>query len=256
MNGKVVSGASNCVPRRGYLCLEAEGSECHFRNLRIQELPSSHPPASEIATADDGFKSLYTGVDLSGWKVEPGHVGHWQAKDWMLDYDGHCTAMNRMLCSTKDYGDFVLMVDWRFTRQPKPRMGPEILPDGNYATNKDGTPKLVEIHSTGAIVLRGRSKAKADEGWTEMPLGAGIRMWWVGPPNFPHLVSVPVSQINVAQIRPVQPRQPRVRHHPRRPRATCWGTEFVQPIHAVSDPGRGEDRMDAVSRRRTRPFAA
>src|SRR5882762_6361313 len=41
VNGKVVSGGSNCVPRKGFICLESEGSECHFRNIRIHELPSS-----------------------------------------------------------------------------------------------------------------------------------------------------------------------------------------------------------------------
>src|SRR6516225_2692544 len=34
VNGKEVSGASHCVPRKGYICLESEGSECHFRNIR------------------------------------------------------------------------------------------------------------------------------------------------------------------------------------------------------------------------------
>src|SRR5258706_43618 len=49
VNGKVVSGGSECKPRKGYLCLESEGSECHFRNLRIKELPSSNPSADEVA---------------------------------------------------------------------------------------------------------------------------------------------------------------------------------------------------------------
>ena len=60
----------------------------HFRNIRIQELPSSNPPATEVAALDQGFVSLYTGIDLSGWRQEPGHQDHWQAKDWILDYDG------------------------------------------------------------------------------------------------------------------------------------------------------------------------
>ena len=88
VNGKIVSGGSECKPRKGYICLESEGSEAHFRNIRIQELPSLNPPASEVAPLDQGFLSLYTGVDLSRWKQEPGHQGHWQPKDWILDYDG------------------------------------------------------------------------------------------------------------------------------------------------------------------------
>ncbi|MCG8307303.1 MAG: DUF1080 domain-containing protein [Cytophagales bacterium] len=40
VNGKFVNGISNSTQRRGYLCLEAEGAEIRFRNLRLVELPS------------------------------------------------------------------------------------------------------------------------------------------------------------------------------------------------------------------------
>lgn len=39
VNGKEVSGGSNCSTRTGYLCLEAEGSPIEFRHIRIRELP-------------------------------------------------------------------------------------------------------------------------------------------------------------------------------------------------------------------------
>jgi Domain of Unknown Function (DUF1080) len=39
VNGEEVSGGSGAQPRRGYLCLEAEGSPVEFRNIRIRELP-------------------------------------------------------------------------------------------------------------------------------------------------------------------------------------------------------------------------
>lgn len=39
INGKFVNGISQSSVRKGYLCLEAEGSEIHFRNIRIMELP-------------------------------------------------------------------------------------------------------------------------------------------------------------------------------------------------------------------------
>ena len=39
VNGREVSGVRSCRPRKGYLALESEGAECHFRNLRIRELP-------------------------------------------------------------------------------------------------------------------------------------------------------------------------------------------------------------------------
>ncbi len=39
VNGKFVNGISNATKRKGYLCLESEGAEIHFRNMRIMELP-------------------------------------------------------------------------------------------------------------------------------------------------------------------------------------------------------------------------
>lgn len=43
VNGTFVNGLSHSTKRRGYLCLEAEGAEIHFKNLRILELPPSAP---------------------------------------------------------------------------------------------------------------------------------------------------------------------------------------------------------------------
>src|SRR5262249_19843951 len=67
VNGKVVSGLRGCKPRKGYLALESEGSECHFRNLKIKELPWSHAKPDETADLARGHQSLYSGLDLSGW---------------------------------------------------------------------------------------------------------------------------------------------------------------------------------------------
>jgi len=39
VNGKFVNGISQVQWKKGYLCLESEGAEIHFRNLKIMELP-------------------------------------------------------------------------------------------------------------------------------------------------------------------------------------------------------------------------
>ena len=39
INGKFVNGISQSSVKKGYLCLESEGAEIHFRNIRILELP-------------------------------------------------------------------------------------------------------------------------------------------------------------------------------------------------------------------------
>ncbi|MGE5193049.1 MAG: DUF1080 domain-containing protein [Deltaproteobacteria bacterium] len=173
VNGKVVSGGSECRPRKGYLCLESEGSECHFRNIRIRELPSSNPPAEEVAEVEQGFKSLYTGVDLSGWKDVPGHKNHWKPADWILDYDGKSEAEDKNLWSEKEYGNFILMCDWRLNGTPQKVKRPVILPNGEYALNGDGTPKELEVDDAGdsGIFLRGSSKSQVNI-WC-WPAGSG-----------------------------------------------------------------------------------
>jgi hypothetical protein len=40
INGKFVNGVSKATQRKGYLCLESEGAEIHFRNIKILELPA------------------------------------------------------------------------------------------------------------------------------------------------------------------------------------------------------------------------
>jgi hypothetical protein len=113
VNGKVVSGGSKCNPRKGYICLESEGSECHFKNMRIKELPSSNPPQSETAQSNQGFVSLYNGLNLAGWKTIGGNAANWQAKDWILNYDAKAESPIGEIQTDKMFGDYVLLVDWR-----------------------------------------------------------------------------------------------------------------------------------------------
>lgn len=39
VNGKFVNGIAKSTQRKGYLCLESEGAEIHFRNIKLMELP-------------------------------------------------------------------------------------------------------------------------------------------------------------------------------------------------------------------------
>jgi hypothetical protein len=113
VNGKEVSGISECRPRKGYLALESEGAECHFRNLKIKELPSTHPKPDEVAEEAKGFVNLYTGLDLSGWKADAGHQQHWRPNDSVLRCDGGGEAKDKDLWSAKEYGDFEMIADFR-----------------------------------------------------------------------------------------------------------------------------------------------
>jgi hypothetical protein len=48
VNGKFVNGVSKASIRKGYLCLESEGAEIHFRNIRILELPPGNTAAGIV----------------------------------------------------------------------------------------------------------------------------------------------------------------------------------------------------------------
>jgi hypothetical protein len=49
VNGKFVNGISRSTQKKGYLCLESEGAEIHFRNLKIIELPSGITSPEQVA---------------------------------------------------------------------------------------------------------------------------------------------------------------------------------------------------------------
>jgi hypothetical protein len=173
VNDKLVTQGSECSPRKGYICLESEGSPVEFRTLKIQELPGDPLPDEHVAEADQGFVSLYDGIGLSGWRVHDGLVGHWQPRDWVLAYDGQATGDDRHLWSEASFGDFQLIVDWRWpgaATQTSPQ--PVILPSGEYARNDDGTQRQIEVPvADSGIYLRGSEKAQVNI-W-QWPIGSG-----------------------------------------------------------------------------------
>ena len=173
VNGKVVTRGSQLKPRKGYICLESEGSEVHFRNIRIRELPGSNPPADEVAKKEQGFRSLYNGLDLRGFKQAKGHQGHWRAKNWILDYDGKSEARDKNLWTQEEFGNFTLIVDWRLPAEPQMKDVPVILPDGSQATDSNGKGLTASVPVAGdsGIYLRGSSKSQINI-WN-WPVGSG-----------------------------------------------------------------------------------
>ena len=169
VNGKEVSGGSEFNYRKGYICLESEGSPAEFRNIRIKELPTTKPSPDETAPIAEGFRPLYTGVDLTRWQVEPGQEKHWLAKDWILEFDGK----GETLWTEQEFGNFVFICDWRWTAEPVKRQQPVILPDGEEAKDEEGNVKTIEVLDAGdsGIYLRGSDKSQVNI-WC-WPVGSG-----------------------------------------------------------------------------------
>jgi hypothetical protein len=81
--------------------------------------------------------------------------------------------MDKNLVTEKDYGDFELICDWRWTAKPVKRNRPVILPSGEVALGSDGKTKEVEVDDAGdsGIYLRGFRKAEVNI-WC-WPIGSG-----------------------------------------------------------------------------------
>jgi len=117
VNGKVVTTGTNASPRKGYICLESEGSPVEFRNLRLRELPpvNALPPAL-IANSDEHFRPLYNGLNLEGWS-EPTGPSAWKPNDWTLIGSPTHGAGIRTVDPVGD-GEFIF--DWRWTDAKAP----------------------------------------------------------------------------------------------------------------------------------------
>src|SRR5688572_3603336 len=49
VNGKFVNGIARSSQKKGYFCLESEGGEIHFRNIKVLELPPGITTAEQTA---------------------------------------------------------------------------------------------------------------------------------------------------------------------------------------------------------------
>lgn len=167
VGGDLVGRALYSSLRKGYIALKSDGAPVRFRNIAIRELPSSDPSADQVAAGDQGFKSIYNGLDLSEhWDLAPGHRGHWTSEDWLINYDGESEEERKSLWSKKEYDDFILMADMRFTGTAVMAESPVVLPDGNNLKNGDGSDKMVVVPYAGdtGIYVRGSSKNQVNMG--------------------------------------------------------------------------------------------
>lgn len=121
-----------------------------------------------------GFTALFNGKDLSGWKVPAGDGGHWRVVDGVIDYDAESQAGgDKSLWSEREFGDFVLRLDWRIKDTPYINPNVHIVrPDGSSKRDASGKPVLMAVaDSDSGVYLRGESKAQVNIwGW---PVGSG-----------------------------------------------------------------------------------
>jgi len=151
------------------------------------------------AGADEGFVPLFNGKDLSGWKVPAGDNGHWKVVDGVIDYDARSEAAgDKSLWTEKEYGDFVLRVEWRIKETPYVNPGvPIILPDGTHKKGPDGEDVRMAVpDSDSGIYLRGQSKAQVNI-WC-WPVGSGEVYGYRTDPKMPAEVKAGVTPRTIA----------------------------------------------------------
>ncbi len=131
---------------------------------------------SEAELAQHGFVSIFDGQSLSGWKVEPWHVGHWVPEDGIIDYDGkasHKRFRENSLWTEKEYGDLQMYVEWRLPAEPKLKPHPIVLFNGDFLRDDTGqriTRPRPDAGDSG-ILLRGTPRCQANI-WSQ-ELGSG-----------------------------------------------------------------------------------
>jgi len=125
------------------------------------------------AGPEKGFKSLFNGKDLSGWKVPEGDNGHWKVVDGVIDYDAQSEAKGeKHLWSEGEFGDFQLKIDWRIKRTTGFYDVPYVLPDGTTVKDEKGKNLTHPMpNADSGIYLRGTGKAQLNI-WC-WPIGSG-----------------------------------------------------------------------------------
>jgi len=135
---------------------------------------SARPRKEVDNKAPKGFTSLFNGRDFTGWKVPEGDGGHWKVIDGVIDYDAESESKSdKNLWTAREFGDFVLRVDWRIKETPyiNPRV-PYILPDGTHAKDINGKEiKMSFPDSDSGVFLRGAGKNQVNI-WC-WPIGSG-----------------------------------------------------------------------------------
>ncbi|MCR4415925.1 MAG: DUF1080 domain-containing protein [Thermoguttaceae bacterium] len=169
------------------------------RALCVLALGAMLPGTVRTAPAADneppeGFVSLFNGKDFSGWKVPEGDGGHWKVVDGAIDYDAQSEAKgDKSLWSQREFGDFVLRVDWRIKETPyvNPRVF-YILPDGTHARDIHGKEHRFALpDSDSGVMLRGSGKNQVNI-WC-WPIGSGEFYGYRTDPKMPPEVRAAVT---------------------------------------------------------------
>lgn len=180
VNGKVVTRSADATHLKGYICLEAENVECFYRNIRIKELPASPPPPDRVARPAFPFRSLFNGLDFSGWNYPESLEGRWsvdgnnfiQLAD-AADQPPRVKGAEINLVTEEEFRNFVLVADWLLPMEPEERAQSTFTEDGLFVRDPVGEKVLAIFPFAGdsGIYLRGAAIGQVNI-WSQ-PMGSG-----------------------------------------------------------------------------------
>ena len=126
----------------------------------------------------EGFRPLFNGKDLAGWKIPKGDNGHWKVVDGVIDYDAQSEARGQKnLWTEESFGDFALHIEWRLKRTTGLYAMPTILPDGSYKKDAEGKViKKLQPNADSGVFVRGTGRSQINI-WC-WPAGSG-ELWSV-----------------------------------------------------------------------------
>jgi len=137
--------------RAGHIAFLGHGDPVAFRNIRVLEFP---PTANEEGVKTAGFTQIFDGNSLTGWKHTP-DTTNWTAHNGILKHTGRPGTI-KDLWTEKEYGDMILVFDWRWSERGPMKQQPIVMPDG---THKETT-EVEEVDS--GIYLRGSPKCQVN----------------------------------------------------------------------------------------------
>ncbi len=153
VNGKEVSGGSDCVWRRGYLGLESEGGIVDWRNIRLQELPPSGASSEQSAPAAEAWRSLYDGRSLRGWQASAAEADGWKVADWTLRWEAP-RETHSVLWAGETWGDFELQADWNWAGEVQSKIPPFVL------RTVEDSPRDTELPASDLALVKGWNRLR------------------------------------------------------------------------------------------------
>ena len=174
--------------RSGHIAWLGHGDRVAFRNIQIAEIP---PAANVDGVKAAGFTQIFDGKTLAGWKPDPKNTIEWTAGNGLLK---HSTIAGESpdLWTQKEYGNFTLVFDWRWSGRGPQKRQPIVLADGTNKLGADGQSELVEIEELDSgIYLRGNTKSQVNLwNWT---VGSGEIYGYRTDPAMPAEVRAAVT---------------------------------------------------------------